>query len=101
MSSAGQRRARASRHATRPHTMPCGKVVFGNGGPAGHQNRCRECLTLQGAYLSAWTREGILANVYDFAGGTARFPEALREAYREWQRTEGDRLLAELDKAKP
>lgn len=80
--------------------MPCGKVVFGNGGPAGHQNRCRECLTLQGAYMSTWIQQGIFANVYEFAGGTDRFAEVLRGTYRERQHTEGDRRLAELGQAR-
>lgn len=100
MSGARQRRDRACRHASRSHTMPCGKVVFGNGGPAGHQNRCRQCLTLEGAYMPTWIQQGIFANVYEYAGGTERFSEALRETYREWKRTEGDRLLAELGKTR-
>ena len=32
---------RASRHAQRSWTCPCGRTVFGNGGKGSHQRACR------------------------------------------------------------
>ncbi len=34
-------RERASRHAQRSWTCPCGRIVFGNGGKGSHQRACR------------------------------------------------------------
>ncbi len=35
------RKGRASRHAQRSWTCPCGRTVFGNGGKGSHQRACR------------------------------------------------------------
>lgn len=82
--------ARFRRHADRTQTMPCGRVVHGNGGPASHQNRCQECLAKKGAYLPDWVRRGIFLNM------SGAEPVERLAAYAEWQRQEGDRLLTEM-----
>jgi hypothetical protein len=85
------RKHRASKHAGRLHVTPCGLGVYGNGGLSSHQNHCRECLTLDGAYLSESIRRGIFLNLQDCP------PTDRLAAYAEWKRQEGARLLSEMD----
>lgn len=83
---------RASRHADRGWTCPCGKTVHGNGGKSGHQRACR---TWKEHRLTAF--EKVLTEIDAGTWGKGLRP-SLVEKYRQDYAGRVDRLRKDLSR---